>query len=84
MNPIGDGQELVDWLAGRMRAATEAKAQTNGHATPGPASSPTDEQVIEKCRGAENAAKFADLFDHGDVHVYHDGDESRADRRRAQ
>jgi len=38
-----------------------------------------DEAVIQKCRAAENAAKFSDLFHHGDVHVYHDGDESRAD-----
>src|SRR5215208_1103313 len=66
-----------------MRAATEAKAQTNGHATtspaPGPDSSPTDEQVIEKCRSASNAAKFSDLYDHGDVHTYHGGDDSAAD-----
>jgi DNA-binding transcriptional ArsR family regulator len=83
VTPIGDGQELVDWLAGRMRAATEAEAQTNGHATmrppPRPASSPTAEMVIEKCRAADNAAKFEALFDHGDVHAYHGGDDSVAD-----
>ena len=35
--------------------------------------------MIEKCRAAENAAKFADLFDHGDVHAHHGGDDSVAD-----
>jgi hypothetical protein len=81
VSPIGDGQELIDWLAGRMQAATEAKAQANGHATARPTSPdrPTDEAIIQKCRGAENAAKFSDLFDRGDVHTHHDGDDSAAD-----
>ncbi len=39
----------------------------------------TDEAVIEKCRAARNAAKFSDLFDHGDVQAHHGGDESSAD-----
>jgi len=42
-------------------------------------SEPPDEMVIEKCRNAKNAAKFADLFDRGDVHTHHGGDDSAAD-----
>ncbi len=81
MNPIGDGQELIDWLAGRMQDADAAKAKTNGHATPRPGggSPRRDETIIEKCRAAENAAKFEALFDHGDVNTYHGGDDSAAD-----
>jgi primase-polymerase (primpol)-like protein len=79
---IGDGQEFIDWLASKIRPETSPEtAKTNGHVTSRmPSRSlPSDEQVIEKCRAAENAAKFADLFDHGDVHVHHDGDDSVAD-----
>ena len=53
-------------------------AKTNGHVTTAP-SSAADEAIVEKCRGAANAAKFSDLYDHGDVHAYHGGDDSRAD-----
>ncbi len=38
----------------------------------------TDERVIELCRKANNAAKFAGLFDDGDLFEY-DGDDSDAD-----
>jgi len=79
---IGDGQELVDLLMGRMKAADEAKAKTNGHATSGISrSSPalTDEEVIELCRAAKNAPKFEALYDHGDANTYHGGDDSAAD-----
>src|SRR5829696_6131783 len=55
-------------------------AQTNGHAIRDtrPGSGPSDEAVIEKCRGADNVAKFADLFDHGDTSG-NGGDASGAD-----
>jgi hypothetical protein len=43
-----------------------------------PAPSMTDERVIELCRQARNAAKFASLFDDGDTSAY-DGDDSDAD-----
>src|SRR5687768_4290395 len=59
-----------------MQAPDGETVQTNGHAR---ASDPTDEMVIQKCRAADNAAKFADLFDHGDVDLYHHRDASRAD-----
>jgi DNA-binding transcriptional ArsR family regulator len=75
---IGDGQKGIDWLTAKIDAE---RAKTNGHAA-GRMSSPsshTDEQVIEKCRAAENAAKFEALFDRGAVHAYHGGDDSRAD-----
>jgi DNA-binding transcriptional ArsR family regulator len=63
-----------------MDAPDQEKAQTNGHAkTTAASATPTDEEVLEKCRGAENAAKFEALFEHGDVHAYHGGDASAAD-----
>ena len=82
MNPIGENQKLIDWLASRMLAADEAKAQTNGHATPRMSSGSTtldDQEIIEKCRAADNAPKFEALYDRGDVHAYHGGDDSVAD-----
>jgi hypothetical protein len=76
-------QDLIDDLAAWMQAPDPQTAQTNGHTTPGhgvPGSPPVaDEMVIEKCRVAENAAKFSDLFDHGDAHAHHGGDDSAAD-----
>ncbi len=71
------GQELIDKLHTRMQdGPTPIAAKTNGSAHVG---APTDEVVIERCRHANNAAKFEALFDRGDVHTYHDGDDSKAD-----
>jgi primase-polymerase (primpol)-like protein len=76
-------QDLIDQLATWMQTPDTATTQTNGHArvqaSPPGSTLPTDEIVIQKCRGADNAAKFADLFDHGDVHAHHGGDASDAD-----
>lgn len=76
-------QDLIDELAAWMRAPDAGAAQTNGHVHAKAEASalpwPTDEMVVQKCRGAENAAKFADLFDRGDVHAHHRGDDSVAD-----
>ena len=75
-------QDLIDDLAAWMQAPDPQTAQTNGRGIPTNSSSgstPSDEAVIEKCRGAENAAKFSDLFDHGDAHAHHGGDDSAAD-----
>jgi AAA domain-containing protein/primase/DNA polymerase family protein len=77
MKPIPERQDVLDKFIEKYFPEPKT-AQTNGHAKPVGAR-PTDDEVIEKCRGAENAAKFADLFDHGDVYAYHDGDPSRAD-----
>jgi hypothetical protein len=71
-------QDLIDKLATWMQAPDAEAAQTNGHSTPG-STTPSDEAVIEKCRAAENAAKFSDLYDAGDVDRYHGGDDSVAD-----
>jgi hypothetical protein len=75
-------QDFLDKLADSLRAQQGSAADplTNGHGHhTADAVEPTDEMVIEKCRGAANAAKFADLFDHGDVHAHHNGDDSAAD-----
>jgi hypothetical protein len=74
-------QDLIDDLAAWMQAPDTKAVQTNGHAIPRPTSgsSPaTDEMIIQKCRGAENAAKFVDLFDYGDT-AGNGGDASGAD-----
>jgi hypothetical protein len=78
------GQDLIDKLERLMQAPGPEAVQTNGHATsraPGSSSgtTPSDEAVVEKCRGARNASKFDALFDRGDVHTYHGGDVSGAD-----
>jgi DNA-binding transcriptional ArsR family regulator len=64
-------QDLIDQLTAWMQAPDLEVTQTNGHArvkvgaTAPP--SATDEMVIQKCRSAENAVRFADLFDYGDT-----------------
>jgi hypothetical protein len=72
-------QDLIDQLVRWMQAPEKEAAETNGHARPKPHPRVSDEMVIEKCRGAKNAAKFSDLYDHGDVFAHHGGDDSRAD-----
>jgi len=82
VNGRSKDQDLIDDLAAWMQAPDPKVAETNGHAKATPsseASSPTDEEVIKKCRDAQNAAKFEALFDRGDVHAYHGGDDSGAD-----
>ncbi len=77
-------QDLIDDLAAWIQATDDPPAEavrTNGHAkvTPGSISGPTDEEVISKIRASRGAAKFEDLFDRGDVHAHHGGDDSAAD-----
>lgn len=78
---IKNNQKLIDLLTAKI---DEAKAKTNGHASKNEpdtvSGSPLDDEaIIERCRSAKNAAKFEALFDHGDVHTYHGGDDSVAD-----
>ncbi len=79
-------QDLIDALVARMQAPDPKTAQTNGHAggtsappNRGSAASATDEAILEKRHAAKNAAKFEALYDRGDVHAYHGGDDSAAD-----
>jgi hypothetical protein len=79
---VSDTQNKLDASVRRLETSrTEPPAaETNGSAVFSPAkTTASDEEVIAKCRGAENAAKFADLFDHGDTDAHHAGDESSAD-----
>ncbi len=81
MSRRSKNQDLIDDLARWMDAPDQGKAQTNGHAKAIPNAGfpgPTDKQIIEKCRAAGNAARFSDLFDHGDTSA-NDGDASGAD-----
>src|SRR5215217_6313237 len=52
--------------------------RTNGHHVGEAVSVHSDDDVINLCRRATNAAKFVDLFDDGDVSAY-ENDESAAD-----
>jgi primase-polymerase (primpol)-like protein len=79
-------QEALERLVGYLRhtedreaASTTPTANGNGHTETAVLTGPTDEEILEKCRAAENAAKFSDLFDAGDVHRHHGGDDSAAD-----
>jgi AAA domain-containing protein/primase/DNA polymerase family protein len=87
MSPSKD-QEWVNRLADHLRAQQGGsvaevlqKPETNGHLclAGGTAAGSTDEQVLKMCRAADSAPKFADLYDHADVHTHHGGDESSAD-----
>jgi hypothetical protein len=79
---MSDTQKKLDRLVARLRIQEPnsggATAASNGLSRPDSASI-TDEAIIEKCRAAKNAAKFSDLYDHGNVHAHHGGDESVAD-----
>jgi hypothetical protein len=76
-------QEALDRLVAYLRHTedreTASTANGNGHTETAVFVGPTDEEVLEKCRAAENAAKFSDLYDAGGVHRYHGGDDSAAD-----
>ena len=70
-------QNAIDALYRKL--AVEETTHTNGNGHTGKAAFRTDEEILAKCRGANNAAKFAALYDEGDVHTYHGGDDSAAD-----
>jgi hypothetical protein len=75
---VSEIQKNLDKLAARLRVPQPKTATSNGHSRPTSADIGDDDVVIQKCRGAENAAKFADLFDHGDTSG-NGGDASGAD-----
>jgi putative DNA primase/helicase len=60
---------------------TDPDPEPNGHSyyqAAGPPPDLADDEVLEFCRKAKNAAKFLDLYEAGDTSLY-GGDESRAD-----
>ena len=74
---IPDGQNALDALAARYlmpRDEPRTNGSTNGHAP-----HLTDDEIMDLCRKAKNAAKFEGLFDRGDTSPY-GGDDSRADQ----
>jgi hypothetical protein len=73
------GQDLINKLERQMQAPDPKTAKTNGGVRSHAPSAHPDETIIEKCRGAQNAPKFEALYDRGDVHTYHAGDDSVAD-----
>ena len=70
-------QHVIDQLVAQMDAPNDENAQTNGQ---GHAVVRSDAEILDLCRRARNAAKFADLYDAGDAHRHHGGDDSRADQ----
>jgi AAA domain len=63
-------QKHLDRLAARLREQPQPKTiSSNGHSRPaavGPTGI-TDESIIAKCRAADNAPRFVDLFENGDT-----------------
>jgi hypothetical protein len=82
VNSIPGRQDALDDFAHTFLMRDGAEPNGNGHHTNGRASvgQLSDEEIIGLCRKAKNAAKFADLYDDGDVNRHHGGDESRADQ----
>jgi hypothetical protein len=74
---VSEIQKHLDRLAARLREQPQPKtASSNGHS--GPTADRPDEAIIQKCRAADNAPKFVDLFEHGDTSGNR-GDDSAAD-----
>ncbi len=78
--PISERQTELDALTRKYLTAPEPELSSNSHGRSqgGPPPELPDEEIIELCRKARNAPKFASLFDAGDTSG-HDGDDSRAD-----
>jgi hypothetical protein len=78
---VSEIQKHLDRLAARLREQPQPKTtSSNGHSRL-VAAEPidiTDESIIDKCRAAENAPKFVDLFEYGDTSGNR-GDDSAAD-----
>jgi DNA-binding transcriptional ArsR family regulator len=75
---VSEIQKNLDKLAARLRVPQPKTATSNGHSRPTSADIGDDDVIIQKCRGAENAAKFVGLFDYGDTSD-NGGDASSAD-----
>jgi DNA-binding transcriptional ArsR family regulator len=69
---IPDRQDVLDAIARKYLSEAQPKAETNGYGRrrSGRAADLSDEEIIELCRRAKNAAKFSNLFDHGDASGY--------------
>jgi hypothetical protein len=78
---VSEIQKHLDRLAARLREQPQPRtASSNGHSRPTAVQSTdiTNESIIDRCRAADNAPKFVDLFDHGDTSGNR-GDDSAAD-----
>ena len=76
---IPERQAEIDALT--RKYLTDPEPEQNGHerSYAGPPPELSDEAIIDLCRKAKNAAKFANLYDAGDTSLY-EGDDSRADQ----
>jgi len=75
---IPERQVELDALAREYLADPEPGSNGSSHRATGQPPDFSDDEVIELCRKAKNAAKFSDLYDAGNTSLYQ-GDESRAD-----
>jgi hypothetical protein len=71
-------QDEIDALTRKYLTSPEASEAENGHRPHAGTVETPDAEIIELCRKAKNAPKFADLFDAGDT-TAHGGDDSSAD-----
>jgi putative DNA primase/helicase len=75
---IPERQAQLDALAHRYLTNPEPESNGSSHRVADSQSYLSDNEVIELCRQAKNAAKFSDLNDAADASAY-GGDDSRAD-----
>jgi putative DNA primase/helicase len=75
---IPERQAQLDALAHRYLTDPEPEPNGGSYRAADSQSNLSDNEVIDLCRQAKNAAKFSDLFDAADASLY-GGDESRAD-----
>ena len=75
---IPERQAELDALTRKYLSDPEPKTNGTSHRQASPAAELADDEVIELCRKAKNAAKFSDLYHAGDASLY-GSDESRAD-----
>src|SRR5215212_2472447 len=75
---IPERQAELDALTRKYLSDPESKTNDSRHRQADSVAALADDEVIELCRKAKNAAKFSDLYDAGDASLY-GSDESRAD-----
>ncbi len=73
---IPNRQDEIDALTRKYLTSPEASEALNGRRPHAGTVETPDEEIIDLCRKAKNAAKFADLFDAGDTAAHGDDDSS--------
>lgn len=78
MMRVPERQDELDALTNKYLTDPEPEPNSSSRRTTDPPPNLADQEILELCRKARNAAKFSDLYDTGRTSLY-EGDESRAD-----